>query len=107
MILEVNERSFASQVIDAPTPVLVEFGASWCGPCIAMLPILTDVSDALDGRVAVAKVDVDESPSLAARYGIRNMPTMMLFRSGRPVDIVVGSGRSPTEMLKWLEKHAP
>ena len=107
MILEVNERSFASQVIDAPTPVLVEFGASWCGPCIAMLPILTDVSDALDGRVAVAKVDVDESPSLAARYGIRNMPTMMLFRSGRPVDIVVGSGRSRTEMLNWLEKHAP
>lgn len=86
----VPEREFAKEVVQSETPVLVDFFAPWCGPCRALAPVLEDLAKVYAGRVKIVKVDVDESPELASRFGIRGVPTLMGFRDGKAVDTVVG-----------------
>lgn len=86
----VNEQTFPSEVLLSKEPVAVDFYADWCGPCQALGPILEKMSVGYQGKVKIAKVDIDASPQLAARYGIRGVPTMLFFKDGKLVDQVVG-----------------
>jgi thioredoxin 1 len=87
---EIQEADFQSEVIEADTPVLVDFFAPWCGPCKALAPALEAVAKTYKGRVKVVKVDVDKAQRLAAHYRIRGVPTLMFFKEGKPVDTIVG-----------------
>lgn len=91
MAISVNDSNFEETVLQAGLPVLVDFWAEWCGPCKMMLPIIEEVSAEYDGKIIVAKVDVDSSPATAARFGIRNIPTILFFKNGEVVDKQVGA----------------
>ncbi len=91
MAISVNDSNFEETVLQAGLPVLVDFWAEWCGPCKMMLPIIEEVSTEYDGKIIVAKVDVDSSPATAARFGIRNIPTILFFKNGEVVDKQVGA----------------
>lgn len=89
-VREITDGSFASDVLAAPGPVLVDFTASWCGPCKALAPILEDLAQENAGKVTVVKLDVDANPETAVRFGIRSVPTLFLFKDGEPVSSQVG-----------------
>ncbi len=91
MAISVNDSNFEETVLQAGLPVLVDFWAEWCGPCKMMLPIVEEVSKEYEGKLIVAKVDVDSSPATAARFGIRNIPTILFFKNGEVVDKQVGA----------------
>jgi len=91
MAISVNDSNFEETVLQAGLPVLVDFWAEWCGPCKMMLPIIEEVSAEYEGKIIVAKVDVDSSPATAARFGIRNIPTILFFKNGEVVDKQVGA----------------
>ena len=81
-IVKVDEESFPDEVLTAKVPVLVEFGAKWCGPCRALEPVLHRLADEAAGRWKIATIDIDESPALAARYAVRGAPTLVVFTGG-------------------------
>ena len=89
--IQPTERSFDEAVIAAPGLAMVDFWAPWCGPCRAIAPVLEEVASASSGRVTLMKVNVDEQPALAERYGIRSIPTILFFRDGDLVERVVGA----------------
>ena len=86
----VTDGDFADQVLRSDTPVLVDFWAEWCGPCRVLGPVVESLAQEYDGRVKVAKVDVDSNQQVAMQYGIRSIPTVMLFDKGQIVDTLVG-----------------
>jgi thioredoxin 1 len=92
-VLHSSDSSFAGDVLQSDKPVLVDFWAEWCGPCRAIAPILEEVASARQDSLRVVKVNVDESPELAGRYGVRSIPTLILFQGGQPQAQRVGSLR--------------
>ena len=86
----VTDKDFADQVLQSDTPVLVDFWAEWCGPCRVLGPVIESLSQEYDGQVKVAKVDVDSNQQVAMQFGIRSIPTVMLFDKGQIVDTLVG-----------------
>lgn len=101
-IKTISDTSFAADVIGSPGPVLVDFWAEWCTHCRALNPVLEQVAEELDGKVTVAKLDVDDNPEAAARYGVRSIPALILFRDGAPVATRIGS--APKSALReWIE----
>lgn len=90
-VLEVSDASFGEEVLESATPVLVDFWAAWCGPCKALAPTIETVANEYSGRVKVCKVDVDNSPNIASRYGIRSIPTILFFKGGQNVGQLVGN----------------
>ena len=102
-VLTVTDETFERQVIQAETPVLVEFGAAWCPPCRAAAPILAQLSDELMGRLTVVTIDTDADPCVAASLGILGLPTFVLYKDGAPVSRVVGF----QPKAKLLEKIGP
>ncbi len=88
----VNESMFEEKVVKSTLPVVVDFWAPWCGPCRMVGPILEEIAADNEGKLTVAKVNVDENPQLAQRFGIRGIPTMLFFKNGEPVDQMVGAG---------------
>ena len=89
-VKEVSEAGFEADVLGSELPVMVDFFAPWCGPCKMLAPALDGIAKAYEGRLKVVKVNVDESPDLAARYGIRGVPTLMFVKGGEVADTVVG-----------------
>lgn len=88
--IELNAATFQNEVIDSPTPVLVDFWADWCMPCKMLGPVIDEVAGDFEGKIKVAKVNVDTDKDLAAKYGIRGIPTVLLFKNGEVVDRMVG-----------------
>ena len=86
----VSDASFAGEVLQSTQPVLVDFWAPWCGPCKAIAPILEEIAGELDGKLTIAKVNVDENEAIGAEYGVRAIPTMLLFKGGKVVEQIVG-----------------
>ena len=90
LIVTLTQENFAHQVLQSPSPVLVDFWAEWCGPCKMIAPLLTELAVEYDGKVKIGKVNVDEQQLLAAEYGIRAIPTLLLFKQGQVADHIVG-----------------
>ncbi|HSG31133.1 MAG TPA: thioredoxin [Thermodesulfobacteriota bacterium] len=91
MSIKISSDNFEKEVINSELPVLVDFWAEWCGPCRAVGPVLEELSDEYSDKFRVAKVNVDENPELASEYGIRSIPTMILFKDGKQADSVIGA----------------
>ena len=99
---EINETEFTN--VTGNGTVIVEFGAEWCGPCKAIAPILNKLSTDLAGRVSIYSVDIDQSPSLAAKHGVMSVPTILLIKNGKVVDRIVGM-TSEGNLRKKLDPH--
>ena len=104
MAIEVTDANFDEIVLQSGKPVLVDFWAEWCGPCRMIGPLVAELSDDYSGRAIITKMDVDSNPGTAAKFGIRNIPTILFFKNGEVVDKQVGS--VPKSVYKTLvEKH--
>jgi len=104
-VLEINELDFETEVLEADLPFLLDFTATWCGPCKALAPVLEALATETQGALKVGKVDLDSAPALATRYGIRGAPTLLVFRGGREVQRQVGAG-TKSSLQKLVEKSA-
>ena len=102
MLIITTTEEFTTQVLQANLPVLVDFWATWCGPCRMMMPIVEQITKLYQDRILVAKVDVDQNSTLASQYNIISVPTFMLFQTGKPLASITG-GRSLTELQHWIE----
>jgi len=105
LILALTKETFAQQVLQSPVPVLVDFWAEWCGPCKMIAPLLDELADEYDGKVKIGKVNIDEQQALAAEYGIRAIPTLLLFNKGQVADQIVGA-RSKRDFKASLDRLA-
>jgi len=98
MALEITDANFDEVVLKSDKPVLVDFWAVWCGPCRMIAPIVDELHNEFEGKAVIGKVDVDSNPGIAAKYGIRNIPTILFFKNGEVVDKQVGA--SPKKALE-------
>ncbi len=89
--LTFDESNFETEVLQSQTPVLVDFWAEWCGPCVMLAPTIDELAEQYAGKVKVGKVNVDQAPNLAARFGVQSIPTVILFENGQPVERIVGA----------------
>ena len=104
MAEHVTDSNFEEIVLKAEKPVLVDFGATWCGPCKALAPVVEQIAEEYAGRAVVAKADVDECPEASAQFRIRNVPTVLFFQNGEVVDKSVGAVPKNT-LTDILDKH--
>ncbi|BCA78506.1 thioredoxin [Desulfuromonas sp. AOP6] len=103
-VLQLTDDNFESEVLKSSVPVLVDFWASWCAPCKAIAPVVDGLAAEYEGKVKVAKVNVDENPATPGQYGVRGIPTIILFKDGKVLDQVVGA--VPKNQLESLIKKA-
>lgn len=99
--VQVTDQNFESEVLKSESPVVVDFWAEWCGPCKAMSPLVDDLSNELGEKVKVVKVNIDENPNAPTKYGVRGIPTFMVFKAGQLVDTRVGS-MSKAQLSDWI-----
>jgi len=100
----VTDNSFEQEVLKSEVPVLVDFWAPWCGPCRMVAPVVDEIAEQYATKVKVVKLNTDENPKTASNYGIRSIPTLMLFKAGQRVDMVVGSVPKTT-LINTIEKY--
>lgn len=100
----VTDSTFNQEVLESDVPVLVDFWAPWCGPCRMVAPVVEDIADQYEGQIKVVKVNTDENPNVASQYGIRSIPTLMIFKGGQRVDMVVGAVPKTT-LAQTLKKY--
>lgn len=104
LIKHVSDTSFQADVIDAQTPVLVDFWAEWCGPCKMIAPVLDEVASTYSGKLRIAKVNVDENREIPAKFGIRGIPTLMLFKDGQLAATKVGA-MSKAQLTAFIDQQ--
>lgn len=103
-IFEVTDTNFDQDVLKSDQPVLIDFWAAWCGPCKALAPVVDQVAEAYKGRIKVVKMDIDSNPAIPQRYGVRGIPTLLLFKNGQVQEQIVGN--VPREKIeKAIDKH--
>ncbi len=102
--IAVTDASFEQDVLKSDIPVLVDFWAPWCGPCRMVAPVVEEVATQYEGKIKVFKLNTDENPSVAGQYGIRSIPTLILFKAGQKVDVVVGAVPKKT-LSTTIEKY--
>ena len=100
----VTDATFADEIERSPLPVLVDLWAPWCGPCRTVAPIVDQIAAELAGRLTVAKMNVDDNPATSARFGVRSIPTLLVFKDGREVDRIVGA-QPKAAIVSRLERH--
>jgi len=103
--VKVDNSNFQAEVLDSTQPVVVDFWAEWCGPCKMIGPSLEEISNELAGKVKVAKLNIDENPELAAKFGVRSIPTLAMFKDGEVADIKVGAAPK-TALSAWISGAA-
>lgn len=103
MTVSVTDQNFQTEVLESAEPVIVDFWAEWCGPCKMMSPIVDEASESLKGKVKVVKINIDENPNVPTQYGIRGIPTFIVFKGGEAVETKVG-GMSKTQFADWVAK---
>lgn len=103
-LTQVTDATFKQEVLESELPVLVDFWAPWCGPCRMVAATVEEVATQFAGQAKVVKLDTDQNPSIASQYGIRSIPTLVVFKGGRQVDTVVGAVPTST-LAQTLEKH--
>jgi len=99
--VKVDKNNFKADVLDAKEPVVVDFWAEWCGPCKMIGPSLEEISGELGGKAKIVKLNIDENPELAAQFGVRSIPTLMIFKGGEVADIKVGA-LPKTALSHWI-----
>ena len=104
MPVEVTDSSFDEQVLNVPGPVLVDFWAEWCGPCKQIAPALEEIASEMDGKITIAKINIDENPETPGRYGVRGIPTLMIFKNGSVADTKVGA-LPKGQLSSWVEEN--
>ncbi|WP_029013856.1 thioredoxin TrxA [Niveispirillum irakense] len=102
--IDVTDASFDADVLKASGPILVDFWAEWCGPCKAIGPSLVEIAGALDGKLTVAKVNIDDNPMTPGRYGVRGIPTLMIFKDGQVAATKVGA-LPKAQLQNWIEAN--
>jgi thioredoxin 2 len=103
--VKVTDANFAAEVEGSPLPVLLDMWAPWCGPCVMVAPVIEELAAEMAGRVRVAKLNVDENPATAARFGVQSIPTLLLLKGGREVDRIVGV-QSKAAIVQRIERVA-
>lgn len=103
-VLQVSEASFKTDVLDSSQPVLVDFWAEWCAPCRALAPTIDELANEFQGKAKIAKVDIEANPSIASQFGIRSIPTVLVFKNGQLVEQLVGR-QSKTSYAEVLNKQ--
>ncbi|RFT16929.1 MAG: Thioredoxin [Candidatus Saccharicenans subterraneus] len=103
-LIQATDATFEQEVIKSDLPVLVDFWAPWCGPCLMVAPVIEQIAETYRGRLKVVKVNVDENPGVSARYQIMSIPTLILFKGGQPVDSVVGA-LPKNQLVNFLSRH--
>ena len=102
LIVTLTQENFAQQVLQSPAPVLVDFWAEWCGPCKMIAPFLDDLAADMAGRLTVAKVNIDENPVTPRKFGVRGIPTMILFKDGQVAAMKIGA-QPKSKLYEWVE----
>ena len=98
----VTDDSFETDVLNSSEPVLVDFWAEWCAPCKQIAPILEDLAEEMSGKIRVAKVNIDENPMIPTKYGVRGIPTLMLFKGGQVAGTKIGA-LPKTDLVRWVD----